>query len=164
MGRRVKAKVVKYDDSEDDYGFKTLKKFIEKNKERLNNPKPNLGRKTSNRYAIIEPHNFTLVRLFNDIKSLGLYLDLKGIRIRVHNYFKLAEGDYSQLIKGYIIVKFTDDDTEDMDNTEFEQYIRSKCVKRIVSIKMDRIKGNLYNMNHRTVDELNKLLTKIDEL
>ena len=93
-----------------------------------------------------------------------MYLDLKDARVRIHKYFKQEEGDYSQLIKDYIIVKFTDDDTNEMTAKQFEEYLKGMSIRRILSIRMDRIKSNLTDMSHKQVKELNELLTKIDEL
>lgn len=166
---------------EEDYGFKSLQKFLDrkKNPPKIGRPKKrgtkkgtrtkasyaNAGRKMENRYAIIDPSNYEVQRFFDNIVQLQNYFNMGSLYSRTREYEKYQVNVRSTpLIKGYIVVRWTDKEVFSMDREAFINFLHDRVRGWMVINQMERIRENMSSIDNDTVKRLFNYLSKVEDV
>ena len=154
---------------EDEYGFSSLSKFLARNKKRIlqkkrkkikpKKPYSKLGRKVSNRYAIIDPSNYEVVRFFDSIHQLENYTGLKLLYMRIRNYENYnVNSRAAPVIKGYIVVRWVDKEVLGLDLDDFVEFLHERARGWMIINQFDRIRKNIKSIDSVTLKRLYKYL------
>jgi len=179
MKQNLRFKDVFLDDQEDSYGYSSLEKFIKRNRERketkllkkkrTNNSKNRVkrpgGRKISNRFAVIDPNSYEVIRFFDNITQLENYTGIKQIYGRIHRYENYnLNARVSPNISGYIIVRWTDSEVLSMDRDKFIEFIQARVKGWMIFNQFDRIRENIKSFDDYTLDKLFNYLNKVENI
>ena len=175
---KLRFKDVHLDQDEETYGFSTLEKFINRNRNR-SRKKPikkievkrkdknrnKGGRKVSNRYAIIDPDNYEIVRFFDGITQVENYTGLKALATRLHHYEKYnVSSRASPFINGYIVVRWKDKEVLGLDRDDFLKFLHSRAIGWIVISQFDRIRQNIQSIDKESLSKLFNYLKKVEHI
>jgi len=140
-----------------DNGYTSFQDFLD----RENAPKTKVGRKES-RYAIMEPDNYLIVRYFDNLRQLENFIELSKLSGRLYLYenYKINETS-SPTIKGYIIIKWKDNDVAGMDNNAIIEFLYNKVRGYMVISELNKIKPMLKDVDENTINEIFKSLNMI---
>jgi hypothetical protein len=170
-----------YEDDSDDYGFKTLQKFLDrkKNPPKIGRPRKrgsnkgsrpkksykNVGRSIENRYAIIDPVTYLPQRFFDNIQQLQNYFNLGRLQPRIYDYEHHKVSVRSNpTIKGYIVVRWKDKEVFSFDHEQFVKFLQDRVKGWMIINQMDRIRENIQSIDKETLDKLFKYLNKIENI
>lgn len=172
---KIKYKAVFYDQDEEKYGYSSLEKFLQRNEARILAKKRPVGRpikdrrktgrKIGNRYAIVDPSNYQIVRFFDSMGQLENYLGMGNLHSRLYNYTRYkVSATASPLIKGFIVTTWRDNETLGLDRDDLEEMIYGKIKGWMIATQFERIRENIGNIDSVTLDKLFKYLQKVEHI
>lgn len=121
------------------------------------------GAKPYNRYALLDPVTYEVVRTLDSLAKIEAYSGLKKLYGRLHLYenYKI-QVEAKPTLFGYIVVRFNDDEVRGKSNDEIVEMLHQKAKGWMIATTMERIRQNFNKLDQDALDKLFKYLEKID--